>query len=146
VAVEASSVQHEAIVVSGGMLLGDTVDAGAHRILVAEDDADIRDLVSDVLEATDYTVVAAEDGSEALSIAHSQSFDLFLIDLNMPRVDGETFCRTYRERGGSTPVILLTAASAASAAAAVEACGAVAYIPKPFQIDELLDIVAAHLP
>ena len=128
------------------MLPWGTMDAARPRILVAEDDAAIRDLVSDVLEATDYTVVTAEDGAEALGIAHSQSFDLILIDLNMPRVDGETFCRTYREWGGSTPVILLTAATAEDAAAAVETCGAVAYIPKPFDLDELLDIVATHVP
>ena len=53
------------------MLLWGTMDAARPRILEAEDDAAIRDLVSDVLETTDYTVVTAEDGSEALSIAHS---------------------------------------------------------------------------
>ena len=128
------------------MLLWGAMDVARPRILVAEDNAAIRDLVSDLLESTDYTVVTAEDGSEALSVAHGQPFDLILIDLNMPHVDGETFCRTYREQGGSAPVILLTAVTGEHAAAAVETCGAVAYLPKPFDLDELLDTVATHLP
>ena len=128
------------------MLRRGTTDAARPRILVAEDDDAIRDLVSDVLEATDYTVVTAEDGAEALSITLSQSFALILLDLHLPHPDVQAFCRTYRERGGSAPVILLTAATVERAAAAAEACGAVAYIAKPFDLDELLDTVATQLP
>ena len=128
------------------MLPWGTMDVARPRILVAEDDVAIRDLVSDLLEATDYTVVTAEDGAEALNVAHDQAFDLILIDLNMPHVDGETFCRTYREQGGSTPVILLTAATVERAAAAAEVCGAVGYISKPFDIDDMLDTITRHLP
>ena len=115
-------------------------------ILVAEDDAGIREVLSALLETEGYGVVLARDGAEALSLADSHHPDLILIDLHMPRLNGESFCHLYRETGSTTPIILLTAADPKTVVAAVEACGAVAYIPKPFDLDELLDTISRHLP
>jgi CheY-like chemotaxis protein len=111
-------------------------------ILVAEDDPAVREVLRDVIEAEGYAVTQARDGVEALIVAHARRPDLIIIDLNMPRLGGEAFCHAYRERGGSAPVVLITAASQE----AIEACGAVGYIPKPFDIDDVLDLIARYLP
>ena len=87
----------------------------------------------------------AKDGHEVLELAHARQFGLILMDLNMPRLGGEEFCRLYREQDGMTPVVLLTAANTVDVAAAVKACGAVAYIRKPFDIDDVIDTVRQHL-
>jgi DNA-binding response OmpR family regulator len=119
--------------------------AAGLTILIVEDDPDIRDLLAVALEGEGYAVATAADGVEALNLTGEKPINLVLLDLNLPRLDGEGFCRVYRERGGAAPVVLVTAASAVKASAAVEACGAVGLIAKPFQVPDLLATVARHL-
>src|SRR5690349_8357971 len=104
----------------------------APHILVTEDDDTIRDVLALLLEDEGFSVLQAADGYEGLRLAQAHNFDLILMDLAMPKFDGEDFCRRYREQGGITPVILLTAANQEDVAAAVETCSAIGYIAKPF--------------
>ena len=122
------------------------MDAVGPRILVADDDVAIRDIVVAVLAVEGYAVLTAADGWEALSLACSQQLGLILIELNIPYLSGTDFCHLYREQDGTTPVILLTADNPHDVTTAIEACGAVTYIPKPFDLDELLGTVARYLP
>jgi two-component system response regulator MprA len=118
----------------------------APTILIIDDDPDIRDMLALVLNGEGYRTIVAMDGLDGLVVAAFMRPDLILLDLAMPRLDGSGFCRTYRERGGGAPIVLITAAQPAAVHVAVEACGAVAFVAKPFGIDEILDAVARHLP
>jgi two-component system, chemotaxis family, chemotaxis protein CheY len=115
-------------------------------ILVVEDDRDLRDLLVMMLSDEGYRVVTAADGLDGLKVARGDSPDLILVDAGMPRLDGAGFCRAYRAEGGPAPVILVSAGHAEQIATTVEACGAVAYIAKPFEVDLVLDTVTRHLP
>jgi len=110
-------------------------------ILVAEDDPDIREILEMLLADAGYRVLTAVDGIDALDVTRSARLDLILVDAGMPRLDGAGFCRAYREDGGTTPVILVSAAHDEVIAATVAACGAAAYIAKPFEIDRVLDVI-----
>jgi DNA-binding response OmpR family regulator len=111
-------------------------------ILVAEDDAEIRALFEMFLHDEGYRVVVAVDGVDALDLAGRERPALILLDLGLPRLNGPDFCRAYRDGGGSAPVVLATAADPAAVAVALKACGAAGYIPKPFDIDEVLQTIA----
>lgn len=108
------------------------------RILVVEDDVEVRDVLAMLLTESGYDVLQAIDGQHALDLLADDVVDLILLDYGLPRLNGSAFCAAYRERGGRAPVILLSAAPGDTAGAAFEACGAVAYVPKPFDVDELL--------
>jgi CheY-like chemotaxis protein len=110
-------------------------------ILVADDDDDVRAVLILVLVEEGYVVLEAVDGQQALEIARRSDVDLILLDYAMPALDGAGFCRAYGAGGGRAPVLLLTAANADDAVAAARACGAVAHVPKPFEMDELLGAV-----
>jgi DNA-binding response OmpR family regulator len=111
-------------------------------ILIIDDDPDIREMLALLLNDAGYRIAGAVDGLDGLAVAAFMRADLILLDLAMPRLDGPGFCRIYRERGGSAPIVLITAAQPAAVQVAVEACGAVAFVAKPFGIDEILDAVA----
>ena len=116
-------------------------------ILVADDDDDIRSLVTFRLERAGYRVVAAGDGEHALTVALEQCPDLAVLDVMMPRLDGYEVTRRLRqhEQTKATPVILLTArAQEADVARGFEA-GADDYIRKPFSPQELRARVQAIL-
>lgn len=108
--------------------------ASRPRILIAEDDADVRQVLVEILSEDDYELVVARDGREALALALGRTPDLVLLDLKMPLLDGREVCRNLRAepRTRRVPVILLTAS--ASEADIVEGFeeGATDYITKPF--------------
>src|SRR4051812_22042370 len=112
-------------------------------ILVVEDDHGIRSLLELILRRGDRSVLLAKDGVEGLSLAKHHDIDLALVDVHMPGLDGASFCRAYRERGGEAPVVMLSAAVDGPDAA--KACAADGFIAKPFQIATILDTVNRHL-
>jgi CheY-like chemotaxis protein len=128
-----------------GSILGTLSPDTMPVILVAEDSSDIRAVLTMLLEGAGYSVVGATDGQDALEIALERDIDLILLDIAMPRLTGTAFCLAYRYRGGHVPVILITAALSDAVAVAVEACGAVGHIRKPFDIEQVLDIVERHV-
>lgn len=103
-----------------------------YKILVADDEAKIRMLISDFLKAEDYEVVEAADGAEALQIFRDQSdLSLIILDVMMPEYDGWTVCREIR-KVSSVPVIMLTARSEEFDEIHGFEIGADDYITKPF--------------
>jgi DNA-binding response OmpR family regulator len=112
-------------------------------ILVAEDDRGIRGLLELILQRSDRDIVLARDGIEALRLARRQDFDLVFVDLHMPGLDGASFCRTYRARGGEAPVVMLSAATDGPATA--RDCAADGFISKPFRIATVLAAADQHL-
>jgi CheY-like chemotaxis protein/phosphoribosyl 1,2-cyclic phosphodiesterase len=104
------------------------------RILIAEDDAEIRGILADILAEDDYELVVARDGQEALALALGRTPDLVLLDLLMPNLDGYEVCRALRAepRTRDVPVVVLTASSTEADIIGGFAEGATDYITKPF--------------
>src|SRR5688572_1384915 len=111
-------------------------------ILVAEDDPHLRNLLDLLLTDAGYNVVTVANGADAVRVAFERAVDLLVLDVRMPGMGGVDACRAYREGGGTAPVVLVTGRPRPEVEAAVEACGAAAFIPKPFNITDVLETVA----
>ncbi|MBC7638368.1 MAG: response regulator [Rhodoferax sp.] len=116
-------------------------------VLVADDDRDIRELVSFKLQAAGYDVVTASDGTDALAQVIAQRPDVAVLDVMMPGLSGTDVLRAVRAHPevGGTRVILLTAKAQEQDVAAGFALGADDYVVKPFSPRELLSRVQAVL-
>ncbi len=117
----------------------------SQRILVAEDDAEIRQALQRILSYEGYEVVTANDGAAALEAVKEHQPTAVLLDVMMPFVDGLAVCRKLRERGDRTPVLMLTARHEVTDRVAGLDAGADDYLTKPFDLDELLARVRALL-
>ena len=107
------------------------------RVLVAEDDSEIRQALIDMLEFSDYDVRTVSDGVEALAVLDHWRPDVIVLDMLMPEMDGPTFLAALQTRGDADiPVLLLSAMrDLEEHAATLPVAGVVA---KPFDVDELL--------
>jgi len=108
------------------------------RILVVEDEESLRDLLKLNLELEAYEVVATSNGKEALDFSQSQHFDLYLLDVMLPEVDGFDICQQIRLTDSVTPVMFLTAKDTPSDRIYGLKRGADDYLTKPFNLEELL--------
>ena len=115
------------------------------RVLVVEDEAHLAEGIRENLELEGYSVDVAADGVSALRVAREQPWDLIVLDVMLPGMDGFTICETLREEGRDTPVLFLTARGAAEDRIRGLEAGGDDYLPKPFQLRELLLRVAAIL-
>jgi DNA-binding response OmpR family regulator len=124
-----------------------TGSEGTPTILVADDEEDLRELVSYRLSRSGYEVVEAVDGQEALELATERTPDLMVLDVMMPRLDGYELTRRVRAQDSlrGVPVILLTARSQESDVSRGFDVGADDYLKKPFNPDELVARVRAVL-
>lgn len=110
-------------------------------ILVIDDDPLIVDLVRDILEFEGYMVATATNGQEGLAVLDQVRPALVLLDMRMPVLDGWGFARVLQARGDTTPIVVMTAAQDANQwAAEIRATG---YVAKPFEFDDLLQVVQA---
>jgi two-component system response regulator MtrA len=108
----------------------------AQRVLVVEDDESVREAVTLVLEGADFEVDTAADGARALDLLERRRWDLVVLDLMLPEVDGFEICRTIRTRS-TVPIVVLTArADTADVVTGLE-LGADDYVTKPFHPAEL---------
>ena len=117
----------------------------ASHILVAEDQADIRDLIVLNLQGAGYAVESVVDGQAALASQAERASDLLILDLMMPRLDGLEVCKALRARGRATPILMLTAKSTELDRVLGLELGADDYLTKPFSMAELLARVKALL-
>ena len=108
-----------------------------NRILLVDDDADMRSLLSDVLSDEGYEVIQAENGAEALLDVHREVFDVILLDKNMPGLSGMDLLPGLRMVCPATPVIIITAFGDAHTIAEGDEKGACGCLFKPFRIDDL---------
>jgi len=110
------------------------------RILIADDDPDIRDILKLTLSEENYEVIEAADGEEALKVIHSKSLDLILLDYQMPKIDGRQVCRAVKKDLllRHLPVIMVTGKGEISDKIDGIDAGADDYIVKPFEPKELL--------
>jgi two-component system response regulator MprA len=117
----------------------------AATILLADDDRAIRDSLTRALSLEGYAVVTVNDGASALAAVQQGSFDAAVLDVMMPNVDGLTVCRVLRAERNRLPILMLTARTETSDRVAGLDAGADDYLPKPFELDELLARLRALL-
>jgi DNA-binding response OmpR family regulator len=117
-----------------------TTAAHRRRALVVEDDAPIRELVRLHLELAGFDVTELSDGTRALDVGRTTHFDLVLLDVMLPGLDGITLCRAFREQGANvgTPLLMLTAKDSESDKVLGLDSGADDYLSKPFGTRELV--------
>jgi DNA-binding NtrC family response regulator len=117
------------------------------RILIADDDADMRDLLQEVLDDAGYDTVVAVDGRVALAQIEvgREMIDLVITDVRMPGVTGDEVMRAVRERRAETPVIVITAFGSVEQAVEMVKAGAFQYLTKPFDPPELLRAIEQAL-
>jgi len=108
------------------------------RILLVEDEEHLIDVIRLNLELEDYIVKVAEDGKKAIDLWESQRFDLILIDVMLPNVDGLTVCETIRLKDSEIPILILSAKGSSSDRVLGLKAGADDYLLKPFNLEELL--------
>jgi two-component system, OmpR family, response regulator MprA len=118
---------------------------GGGRLLVVDDDPDVRDSLERALRCAGYAVTTAVHGADALDQLARAPVDLIVLDVLMPIVDGFDACRRLRARGNATPVLVLTARDAVEDRVAGLEAGADDYLVKPFALRELLARVRALL-
>ena len=108
------------------------------RVLLVEDEHKISAYVKRGLEESGYAVDAVFNGRDALDWAEAATYDLIILDTMLPNVDGQTVCRELRQRGDSTPVLMLTARAGVDDRVNGLDAGADDYLVKPFAMKELL--------
>ncbi|MCB0981501.1 MAG: response regulator transcription factor [Acidimicrobiaceae bacterium] len=115
------------------------------RILLADDDRAIREALTRALSLEGYDVVQVNDGAQALAAVENDQPDAAILDVMMPNVDGLTVCRVLRAERNRLPVLMLTARTETPDRVAGLDAGADDYLPKPFDLDELLARLRALL-
>jgi DNA-binding response OmpR family regulator len=119
--------------------------AAAHRLLLAEDDEGIREPLMRALQREDYAVDAVADGADAARLGVEDDYDLLVIDIGLPTLDGLEVCRRVRDAHPRVPILILTAQSDELDVVEGLDAGADDYVPKPFRLGELLARVRALL-
>jgi two-component system response regulator MprA len=115
------------------------------RILIVEDDPAVRDALERALGFEGYEIETARDGAVALSMLRSHSYDLIVLDVMMPHLNGLETCRRIRAGGDDVPILMLTARTAVDDRVEGLDAGADDYVAKPFALDELLARIRALL-
>ena len=115
------------------------------RVLVVEDQKNVARFLAKGLREQAYAVDVARDGEEGFAMADVSNYDLIILDLMLPRIDGFEVCRRLRERGSETPILMLTARDDLGSRITGLDTGADDYLTKPFDFDELLARMRALL-
>jgi len=115
------------------------------KVLVIDDEPGVRGLIGEALSLSEITAVQAADGLEALSFLRRERFDLLILDINMPKLDGLALLEKLRTEGMSVPVLMLSARADKSDINQGLRIGADDYLTKPFSIEELVLRVKAIL-
>jgi len=106
-------------------------------ILLVDDEANLRTVFSDVLKRAGYRVKAVEDGHEAIKEVEQNTYNLALVDLRMPKMDGIEVLENIKKRKPEIPVIIYTGYGSVTTAVEAMRKGAVDYLNKPFSAEEL---------
>ncbi len=117
-------------------------------IMVVDDSTSVRKMVAFTLENAGYKVLEAEDGRDALDKLNGTAVNMFIVDLNMPRVDGFELTRSVRAMNEYrfVPIVMLTTESLESKKKEGKAAGATGWITKPFKPDQLIGVVRKVMP
>lgn len=118
------------------------------KIMVVDDSTSVRKMVAFTLENAGYSVIEAENGMDALEKLAGASVSMFIVDLNMPHVDGFELTRSVRamDEYKFAPIIMLTTESLEEKKKEGKAAGATGWITKPFKPDQLIGVVEKVMP
>jgi DNA-binding response OmpR family regulator len=114
------------------------------KILVVEDEAGLRDMLSQGLRDAGHTVVAVGDAGAAMAVCPAEPFDVYLLDILLPDVSGTALCRWLRDQGVKDPIWMVTALSGSSDKVLGLDSGADDYLTKPFDLAEINARLRAH--
>lgn len=112
------------------------------RILIADDEAEILDVMRDVLEDAGYEVTGVGDGAQALSLLKDTKFDVALIDVMMPKLDGYHLAAQIHGLPNPPKVVIVTSRNFDRDERTLRSVGVAAFLPKPFSNRDLLEVVA----
>jgi len=115
--------------------------AAKNRILVADDEEALRNVLSSELEGEGYTVKSAADGQEAITLVQKNDFDLILLDIKMPNVDGFEVLKYVKDHAPKTKVVMLTGFADLKNAIESKKLGAEDFVSKPYDLVDLLTTV-----
>ncbi len=115
------------------------------RILVVEDEAKIANFIQKGLREEGYTVEVASDGALGLRRVLAEPYDLMVLDLSLPEMDGLEVCRSVRDKGVLLPIVILTARDGVEDKVRGLDIGADDYVTKPFEFEEFLARIRSHL-
>ncbi len=110
----------------------------AIRLLIVDDEAPFLAALRERLELRDFEVTTASDGNQALALCAEQKFDVALVDLKMPGMDGRELLMRLKEAGTDLEVIILTGHGSLASAVDCTKLGAFTYLPKPYELEKLL--------
>lgn len=110
----------------------------AYRILLAEDEGSLREMISLNLDLEGYHTVSVSTGMQALRKAREERFDLLILDVMLPELDGFAVCESIRLENATVPILFLTAKNASTDRVQGLKLGADDYLAKPFDLEELL--------
>lgn len=116
-----------------------------NRILIAEDEMRLAAFIEKGLKKYGFVTAIAPDGNQALSMAQSGDFDLLLLDLGLPALDGWAVLKQLRGQADNRPIIIVTACADEKDRLKALAYGANDYVTKPFKFADLLERVQVHL-
>ncbi len=111
------------------------------KILIVDDEVKFLASIAQRLEMRGFRVITASDGHEAIKKAHSEKFDLALLDLKMPGLDGKQVLEILKKEHKYLEVIILTGHGSYESAAECTKLGAFGYLPKPYELDKLLEVL-----
>jgi DNA-binding response OmpR family regulator len=117
----------------------------AHRILVVDDDRELREMISEIMVDAGFDIATAGSGEEALDVLRGETFDLVLLDMIMPGLGGQEILPLLKRQAPRTRIIMITAFATVENAVAAMRKGADDYLTKPFKVDELLTTVRRSL-
>lgn len=115
------------------------------RLLVVEDEPEIKKFLSDALEAECFAVDTATDGEKGSYLGRTNDYDVIILDYILPKKDGVTVCKEIRESGKNTPILALSVKSETNTKVDFLDAGADDYLTKPFSLEELLARIRALL-
>ncbi|MGA0199350.1 MAG: response regulator transcription factor, partial [Prochlorotrichaceae cyanobacterium] len=115
------------------------------QLLLIEDDESLIQLLVPALEAQDYRVDVAQSGDQGQTLAETATYDVIILDVELPHLDGISICQQLRRKGHFTPIVLLTARNSNTDKVLGLESGADDYIVKPFHLEELLELINALL-
>lgn len=114
------------------------------RILIADDEEGIRESLNLIL-GDDYQLSFAKDGEETLAMLKREAFDAVLLDIKMPKLDGLEVLRRLKAGGMNAPILVLTAYQSVELAREAVKLGALDYLPKPFEREQILSAIRGVL-
>jgi len=109
-------------------------------VLIADDEQELLELLRFSISSAGFDVTTAKDGAKALNLARTQKFDLIILDVMMPRMDGYHVASEITQDPTAPPILLLTSRDFSQDEPAIKGSGATAFLNKPFEIPELLNV------